>query len=201
MVTAAYVALVGAVAIQRMLEVRVSRLNEAELRARGGREHAPGQMPVMIALHTIWLVCALAEVLLLDRPFIAWLGLPALFVFCVGQTLRLLAITALASRWTVKIITVPDEPAVHAAIFRHVRHPNYLGVILEVAALPLVHTAWLTAVFFSIANGLLLKQRIRAEEKALCESSDYATCFEGRPRFLPKLAGESHPHASEERGY
>lgn len=198
MVTAAYLLLLFAVALQRLLEVRISRLNEADLLLRGGREHAPEQMPVMIAVHTGWLVSAIAEVLLLDRPFRRWLGLSALLVFCAGQLLRILAISALKERWTVKVITLPDAPPVSAAIFRYVRHPNYLGVILEISALPLVHGAYLTAIVFTIANGLLLKQRIRAEEQALCESSDYATRFEGRPRLLPKL-GDRSPHASEER--
>lgn len=191
MVTVAYVVLVLAVAVQRMLEVRVSRMNEAELRARGGTEHAPEQMKVMIAVHTAWLACALLEVLLLDRPFRIGLGFTALVVFTIGQVLRIMAITALKSRWTVKVITVPNEPPVHGAIFRYVRHPNYLGVILEVAALPLVHGAWCTAVVFSLANGLLLTWRIRAEEKALSESSDYAARFSEQPRFLPKLAART----------
>ena len=191
MVRVAYVVLVLAVAVQRMLEVRVSRMNEAELLARGGTEHAPEQMRVMVAIHTAWLVCALAEVLLLDRPFHRGLGFAALAVFTIGQVLRILAMSALKTRWTVKVITVPNEPPVHAAIFRYVRHPNYLGVILEIAALPLVHGGWMTAIVFSLANGLLLTRRIRAEEKALCESSDYAAQFSGQPRFLPKLAAKT----------
>ena len=194
MVTVAYVVLVLAVAVQRLLEVRISRMNEADLLARGGQEHAPEQMRVMVAIHAAWLLCAPAEVLLLGRSFEPALGFTALVVFTIGQVLRIMAISALESRWTVKVITVPNEPPVHAAIFRYLRHPNYLGVILEIAALPLIHGAWSTALVFSVANGLLLTRRIRAEEKALCESSDYAARFSGRPRLLPKLAARTTRH-------
>ena len=191
MVTTAYVILILAVAAQRMLEVRVSRLNEAELRARGGLEQAHAQMPFMVALHGAWLVATLAEVLLRERPFRLSLAVPALLVFCVGQVLRIAAITALGSRRTVKVMVVPDESPVTSGIFRYVRHPNYLGVILEIAALPLIHGAWLTALVFSIGNGVLLRARIRAEERALADTSDYRARFAERPRFLPTRAGSA----------
>lgn len=191
MVTAAFVVLVLAVAVQRMLEVRVSKLNEADLRARGGLEHARQQMPVMIAVHTCWLLATLFEGALLDRPVNRALTLLALLVFCVGQALRLSAIHVLGNRWTVKVMTLPGEPPVNGGIFRYVRHPNYLGVILEIAALPLVHGAWISAIVFSLLNGLLLRQRIRAEEAALDEANDYDAHFHDRPRLVPKLAA---PH-------
>lgn len=190
MVTTAYVVLILAVAVQRMLEVRVSRMNEAELRARGGTEHAAAQMPVMVAVHSGWLLACLAEVTLLDRPFHRALALPALLVFCAGQALRIAAIRELGVRWTVKVMVVPGEPAVAGGIFRYLRHPNYLGVILEIAALPLVHTAWLTALLFSAANGALLFARIRAEEQALAATSDYGARFADRARLVPRPTRE-----------
>nr|AYM54398.1 hypothetical protein [Phaselicystis flava] len=190
MVTAAWLALVIAVALQRLFELRLSRRNEAALRARGGVEHAKGQMPVMIAVHTGWLLAAPLEVLLLDRPFAQALGLAALLVFCAGQALRWSAIRALGGRWTVKVITLPGAPPVTGGVFCFLRHPNYLGVILEIAALPLVHGAWLTAIVFSALNGLLLRQRIRAEERALAAASDYDGRFRGRARFWPRLGDE-----------
>ncbi len=195
MVTGAYACLIVCVVLQRLIEVQVSKRNEAALLKEGASEHAPEQMPWMVALHTAWLVGSLLEVLLLDRPFHAWLGVPALLVFGVGQALRLLAIQALGERWTVKVITLPGAPAISDGIFRYLRHPNYLGVVLEIAALPLVHGAWLSALVFSVANGLLLRSRIRAEERALRESGDYAERFADRPRMLPRFEKGSHEHA------
>ncbi|MDB4985488.1 MAG: hypothetical protein JWN04_666 [Myxococcaceae bacterium] len=182
-----YLFLVAAVVLQRLLEVRISRLNEAGLRARGASEHAPEQMPVMIAVHAAWLASCLLEVWLLHRPLTRWLALFALLLFCVGQALRLLAIRELGERWTVKIITLPGASPVTGGIFRYLRHPNYVGVVLEILALPLIHGAWLTALVFSVANGVLLSRRIAAEEHALSESGDYEAQFQGRPRMVPRL--------------
>jgi methyltransferase len=40
-------------------------------------------------------------------------------------------------------------------------------VVAEGLALPLVHTAWLTAIGFTLANALLLRVRIGVENSAL----------------------------------
>lgn len=137
----------------------------------------------MRALHTAWFVAMIAEVFLFNRPFIpgpAALGVVGLIA---GQSLRYAAIRALGDRWTVKIVVVPGAPPVTAGLFRRFRHPNYLGVILEIAFVPLIHTAWLTAVIFSGLNAWMLGARIRAEEKALDEAEDYERHFKDRPRF------------------
>jgi methyltransferase len=196
MVTRAYAFLLVCVVLQRLIEVGISKRHEAALLQAGAREHAAGQMPWMIALHASWLVCALLEVTLLDRPFHLWLGVPALLLFGAGQVLRILAMRTLGERWTVKVITLPGAPAISGGIFRYVRHPNYLGVVLEIAALPLVHDAWATALVFSVANGLLLRARIRAEEQALRQTGDYDQRFAHRPRFVPHFGKEAtHEHA------
>ncbi|CAN5621587.1 isoprenylcysteine carboxyl methyltransferase family protein [soil metagenome] len=177
---------VGAVAAQRLLETRVSARNEAALRAQGAREHASGQYVQMRLLHGSWLVAMLAEVWFFDRVFDARVAAVAASVFVVGQLLRAAAMHALGPRWTVKIITVPGESAVRRGVFAWIRHPNYLGVCLEIAALPLVHGAWITAVVYSVWNAWLLRSRIRAEEKALTLDAGYDAVMAGRPRFLPQ---------------
>ncbi len=173
----AFSALVLLVAIQRLFELRLSKQNEAEMRARGGREHAPEQMPWMKMLHAGWLVAMLVEVWLLARGFHAVGAGLALLVFVGGQVLRRAAIRSLGDRWSVRIMTVPGEAVRKTRLFTWVRHPNYLGVCLEIAALPLVHGAWLTALVFSVLNGALLSWRIREEEKALALDEDYAEAF------------------------
>lgn len=183
----AFTVLVAAVALQRLWEVRRSARNERALLAAGGREHAPEQMPWMRALHAGWLVAMVLEVWLLDRVAPGWLAVPALLLFVAGQVLRLAAMRALGPRWTVKIFTVPGEVAIDRGVYRHVRHPNYLGVVLELAALPLVHGAWLTALVASVANAALLRARIRAEERALRDDASYREVHGERPRFVPSL--------------
>jgi methyltransferase len=81
---------------------------------------------------------------------------------------------------------LPDAPPVTGGLYRRIRHPNYVGVILEIAFVPLVHTAWLTALVFSVLNALLLRVRIRAEERALRAANRYDEALGTVPRFLPQ---------------
>ena len=165
--TSAYVALVLAVAVQRVAEVRISRRHVRALKAQGAVEHAAHQMPIMVALHGLWLICCLAEPLLWSRPFVPALSVVALALLLAGQALRWWARRTLGPRWTVPIITLPGVPRVGTGPFRYLNHPNYLGVVIEIAALPLVHTAYVTAGVFTLGNALLLTWRIAAEERAL----------------------------------
>lgn len=178
MVTEAlFAALVIAVAAQRLLELRVSRRNEARLRACGARETAPRQLVWMKLVHGGWIAGMLLEVFALHRPFHLPLAVGALAVFALGQWLRAAARRALGERWTVRILTVPGEAVVVGGVFRRVRHPNYLGVALEIVALPLVHTAWITALVFTSLNAVVLWRRIHAEERALRRDTDYGEAF------------------------
>ncbi|HLF26635.1 MAG TPA: isoprenylcysteine carboxylmethyltransferase family protein [Anaerolineae bacterium] len=182
-----------ALAVQRLLELRLSRRNEARILAAGGREHAPGQFRLMKVLHTSWFAAMAAEVTLLERPFIPLLAALALAVFLIGQVLRYAAIRTLDWRWTVRILTLSDAPPIETGIYRYIRHPNYLGVILEVAAAPLLHTAYLTSIVFTLANAGVLIARIRTEERALNAHNAYDRVFKDRPRFVPfrSRSGES----------
>ena len=80
---------------------------------------------------------------------------------------RYWVIATLGERWTTRVVCLPDEPLVAAGPFRFLRHPNYAAVVAEMVALPMVHTAWLTAALFSVANGLVLRERIAVEDAAL----------------------------------
>jgi methyltransferase len=121
----------------------------------------------MVLLHTGLLVGALAEVLLLDRPFLPWLGWPMLALVIAAQLLRWWCIATLGRQWCTRIVVVPGSPTVTSGPYRWLKHPNYLAVVVEGFALPLVHTAWVTATVFTVANAVLLRTRIAAEEEAL----------------------------------
>ena len=179
--------LVIALGIQRLLEMRLSARNERRILALGGCEHAPGQFTVMRWMHIAWFAAMIVEVFNLQRPFSPALALVASLAFLAGQALRYAAIRTLGERWTVRVMTLPSAKPVSQGIYRYIRHPNYLGVILEIGAVPLIHSAYLTAILFSIANALLLTWRIRTEEAALQEQNNYEQVFASRPRFLPRL--------------
>jgi methyltransferase len=163
----AFSLLIAAVACQRLWELAISRRHLRALLARGGREVGASHYPWMVALHTAFLVACLAEVWLLGRPFRPALALGALAVLAAALGLRWWTLRTLGARWTTRVVVLPGEPSVTAGPYRWLRHPNYLAVVLELAAIPLVHGAWLTAVVFGLANLALLRLRIGVEEPAL----------------------------------
>ena len=162
-----YYLLVLGVGIERLIELIVAKRNAAWAFARGGREFGHGHYPVMVALHSLLLLGCVAEVWLLHRPFLAWLGWPMLALVVAAQALRWWCITTLGRRWNTLVIVIPGEPLVQRGPYRFIRHPNYVAVAAEGLALPLVHTAWVTALCFTIANALLMWVRIGIENRAL----------------------------------
>ena len=162
-----FLGFVAALGVQRLFELRLSRRNEQRMRQRGGREHAPETYRRIVSLHAAWFAAMLLEVFAGRRKFHPRLGMLALSLFSAGQLLRLTAIRTLGWRWSTRVMTVPGEAAVRHGIYRYLHHPNYLGVELEILAAPLLHSAYLTSAVFGVANALLLRDRIRREERAL----------------------------------
>ena len=166
-----YIAFVLATGVERLYELRVSKRNAATAFAQGGREYGQRHFPWMVALHTGLLLACIAEVVLLDRPFIPWLGWPMLVIAVLCQAARYWIISSLGSQWNTRVIVVPGAPRVVArGPYRWFTHPNYVVVAVEGVALPLVHTAWITAITFTVLSAvLLLAFRIPTENRALRE--------------------------------
>jgi methyltransferase len=181
---ALYLGLLGLVAVERLVEVAVSRRNARRAFARGGRETGQRHFAAMVAAHTAFLPACAAEVVLARRRFPGALGWAALGGALAAQGLRYWVVGTLGERWNVRIIVVPGEPPVTGGPYRFVRHPNYVAVALEAACLPLVHGAWVTALAFSAVNAAILAVRVRAEEEALGEP--WAQAFTALPRFVPE---------------
>jgi methyltransferase len=170
-----FTGLVLLVGVERLAELVVSRRNARWSFARGGVESGRGHFPPMVLLHTGLLVGAVAEVWLLDRPFVPVLGWLMLALVVASQGLRWWCIATLGSQWNTRVIVVPGLPLVTGGPYRFMPHPNYVAVVVEGVALPLVHTAWLTAIVFTVANAALLSVRLRVENQAL-------TAAGGRPQ-------------------
>jgi methyltransferase len=162
-----YLLLILAVGLERLAELVVSQRNLSWSRARGGAESGAGHYPAMVALHTGLLAGCLLESWLGHRPFLPGLGWPMLALVLLAQGLRWWCIATLGQQWNTRVVVVPGLPRVMAGPYRWLPHPNYLAVVVEGAALPLVHTAWLTALVFTVLNGWLLSVRIRVENQAL----------------------------------
>jgi methyltransferase len=162
-----YYLLILAIGLERLAELIVSKRNARWAFAHGGKEFGRGHYPAMVTLHTALLVGCAAEVWALHRPFIPSLGWPMLAVVAMSQILRWWCVTTLGHRWNTLVIIIPEVPLVRRGPYQWLHHPNYVAVVLEGVALPLVHTAWLTAVCFTVLNALLLTVRIKVENAAL----------------------------------
>jgi len=162
-----YVVLIGAVAVERLVEVFVAERNRIVSKERGGVEFGAGHYPAMVALHFSLLVGCLVEPIALHRNFIPVLGWPMFVVVLAAQALRWWCITTLDYQWNTRVIVIPGAHRVIGGPYRLLPHPNYVAVIAEGVALPLVHTAWITALVFSVLNAWLLGTRVKIENTAL----------------------------------
>jgi methyltransferase len=173
----AFAVLVVAVALERVAELALSKRNIEWARARGGVELGFGHYPFMVFLHSGLLVACLIEGSF--RSFEPALGWTMLAIVLLAQGLRWWCIAVLGPRWNTRVVVVPGLPLIARGPYRWLRHPNYVAVVAEGIALPLVRTAWITALVFTAVNALLLTVRIRCENAAL---RDAAPARSGVPR-------------------
>ena len=180
-----FLALLVLIALERIVELFISKRNAKTIIEKGGKEHGAGHYPVMVVLHTAIFPACFAEVLLLDRQWSVTLAACMGALLCLTMALRYWAISSLGPFWNTRVIVLPNAEVVRKGPYRWMRHPNYLAVIVELAAIPLFHGAWLSAVFFSVANAFLLFHRIRVEESILqtyCQDSEE---LHTKKRFSP----------------
>ena len=162
-----YTLFMGLTSLERLVELVVSKRNAAWSFANGGSEFGQGHFPAMVVLHTGFLFACPLEVWLLERPFQPVLGGLMLALALGAQGLRWWCIRTLGKQWNTRVIVVPGQRRVEAGPYRFINHPNYVAVVIEGFALPLLHGAWLTALVFSTLNAWLLSVRLRCEEEAL----------------------------------
>ena len=159
---------VSVVALQRLLELVLARANERKARALGAVERGQGHYPFVVALHVLWLVSTLVEGLLRGPDFPAYWLVP-LALFLLVQPLRYWAILSLGENWNTRILVVPGANLVRRGPYRYLSHPNYVVVVVEILAFPLIFGAWITALVFTVLNAAVLSLRIREENRALAE--------------------------------
>jgi methyltransferase len=169
---AAFTVLVVLVGLERLAELVVSKRNAAWSLARGGVESGFSHYPPMVVLHTGLLVGALVEAYV-RRPHVpSALAWSMLLVVVLSQALRWWCIATLGRQWNTRVIVVPGMAPVRRGPYAVMPHPNYVAVVLEGIALPLVHACWITAVAFTVLNAALLTVRIRVENAALATLSE-----------------------------
>lgn len=159
--------LAALVGLERVAELVVSKRNAAWSFRRGGVEFGQNHYPFMVVLHTGLLVGAVVEVWVRRPDFVPVLGWAMLALVLLAQGLRWWCIATLGRQWNTRVIVVPGLSLVRRGPYRLMPHPNYVAVVIEGLALPLVHSAWFTTVVFTVVNAGLLMVRIRVENAAL----------------------------------
>jgi methyltransferase len=159
MITA--IVILSLVTVQRLVELFIAQAHTRSLLARGAHEVGAGHYPLIVAVHVAWL--ATLWLLAPGRPII-W---PLIGLFLVLQCMRLWVLATLGERWTTRIIVLPGAPLVTNGPYRWLRHPNYVVVVGEIAALPLAFGLVWVALVFSLLNAAVLVIRVRAESGAL----------------------------------
>lgn len=175
-----FLALIG---VLRLAELAVSARRAAHSQAPPVAE--PWLFPLMAALHTGLIFAPIAEVLLLDRPFLLSVAVPAAAILIGATALRIWTLGSLGRAWNVRVVAPRPDQIVTTGPYAWIRHPNYLVVILEIATIPLLHTAWISAIALSALNAVVLWQRIRTEERALAQVPGWSQAMADRKRLIP----------------
>ncbi len=181
----AYYVVLAALGAERILEVIISARNARWAFARGAVESGVRHYPAMVAFHTLFIVACGVEAKIFGDPFARAIGWFALGGALGAQALRYWAVATLGRRWNTRVIVLPDAAPVTSGPYRLIRHPNYLAIVIEMIAVPMIYGCWRTAAVFSAANVLMLRVRIKAEESAL--GAPYQKSFSAVPRLIPRL--------------
>jgi len=182
-----FLVLLLAVAALRIFELRISKRHQQRMTSRGAAKVKDPYFRWMALFHTVVLIGAAAEVIFFHRPLIPALAIPMFAVFLAANLVRWWVIRTLGEHWNVQVVDSTKLGFVASGPFRYVRHPNYAAVFLEMIALPLIHTAWITALAGALAHIIVLSLRLSVEDPVLLANPDYAATMGSKPRFLPGL--------------
>jgi methyltransferase len=180
-----YLAILAALVAERAFELWLSKRNARLAFARGGIELGRGQYRIIVAFHTLFIAACAAGAMRYGTPAPPALSIAALAGEIAAQALRYWSAATLGQNWNTRVIVIPDVEPVTSGPYRHIRHPNYVAVAMELACVPLIRGLVTIAVVFSAGNAILRAFRIRLEERALGKS--YQIAFGSRPRFIPSI--------------
>lgn len=177
------VALCAFTGLMRLVELAVS---VRRMRARPADVvEEPALFPLMALLHAGLVVAPPLEVWWLGRPFSLTVALASGLVLLLATALRVWTLGSIGKSWNVRVVRPPEDGVSVAGPYAWIRHPNYLVVILEIAAIPAVHGAWLSVAGLSALNALVLWRRIGTEEAALLQVPAWRAAFANKARFIP----------------
>jgi methyltransferase len=183
----AYLGLLTVAGAGRLAEMRLSRRNQRRMIAQGASQVSEPHFPWMVALHAGVMIGAGVEVIVLHRPLIPALAIPMAILFLLSNVLRWWVIRSLRGHWNVQVVDSARLGVVTSGPYRWIRHPNYVAVFVELLSLPLIYTAWITALAGAVCDILILQKRLAVEDAVLLANPAYRAAMGGKPRFFPRL--------------
>lgn len=180
-----YLVFLAGNALEMIWESRISARNSAELLRKGAKEIAPWIFPVMAFLYVLMYVGSFVEYTYMNRQITEWWSVSFCSLFVMAKLLKLWAVKSLGPCWTMKVLVVPGAEVVKSGPYRFIRHPNYIAVLMEIAATTLLGRAYGTFAAVFVLFSVVLRFRIRSEEAALAAHTDYAGKMTGLRRFVP----------------
>lgn len=183
-----YYLLILGVALWRLYEVRLSKQHLKQSQQTSQAQAFPEVIyPFMVAFHTLWLLSCVAEVYFWERPFIPVIGIPMIGIWILTSLGRLWVVGTMKDAWNVQVISNPQQTVVTTGPYRFIRHPNYVIVVLEIFCIPMIHSAYITALLGTIINAWIIRKRLETEEAYLASLPHYQSTMTHRPRFIPTL--------------
>lgn len=179
--------LLALTASTRLIELNVSRRHRRLLFERGAAPVADPGFLQMVALHVGILLSSVVEVLWFSRTAPVWLASLAALGVILASALRVWAIVSLGKHWNVRVVDSTSLGVVASGPYAWIRHPNYVAVFAELALLPVVGGAWVTAAVGTLLHASVLRRRIASEERMLHRDPKYRDTMAGKPRFIPRL--------------
>ncbi|KGX91934.1 isoprenylcysteine carboxyl methyltransferase [Pontibacillus halophilus JSM 076056 = DSM 19796] len=166
-----FVYLYGFILVQRLVEVLVAKYNEKWMKERGAVEVAGGHYKYIVIVHTLFFISILLEAYPKEILLSDWKGF-LLGIFFVTQGFRIWCLSTLGRYWNTKIIILPGSELVKKGPYKIMKHPNYFIVAVEFVVIPLLFSAYVTAIVFPLLHGLLMLIRIPHENRALEKISE-----------------------------
>ena len=182
-----YLAILAALVSERIFELWLSNRNARLAFARGGIELGRGQYRIIVAFHTLFIAACAFGAMRNAPAFPDTLSMAALAGEIAAQALRSWSVATLGQNWNTRVIVIPGMEPVTSGPYRWIRHPNYVGVVMEVFSLPLIHTAWVTALVGTALYMEVLRRRVRMEDSVLLADPAYRLAMGDKPRFFPRV--------------
>ena len=161
-----FIIFITVVIVQRISELILAKKNEKYLKSNGAVEYDKKGYKYIVLMHNLFFISVITEFVFLGRQLNEYWQV-LLIIFICTQVLRYWAIFTLGKRWNTKILVLPNTEPIRSGLYKHLKHPNYIAVIIEIVIIPLLFSCYYTAVVFSILNLIVLQRRIRIEEEAL----------------------------------